>query len=113
MSETRAFILLYICWLCRRIPLLEAEYGFRVLPRYNNFMMSLTGRVAEKLGGASFEQLMKSEVFAPLGISPVFLHEQAPNYENIAVPYVRNDGKLQPVDRVFHRSQHIHCTCTC
>ena len=43
--------------------------AFRTAPVYGNMMVALAGRVAERVTGKSFENLLREEIFEPLGMT--------------------------------------------
>ena len=56
--------------------------AMRDMSVYNNIMYALAGRVAEELGGASWEQLVLQEILTPLGMNnTTFYHwrQQGPS----------------------------------
>jgi CubicO group peptidase (beta-lactamase class C family) len=54
--------------LIQRIKYMEPTYGVREKWQYNNFMFMVQGVVAEKLTHKSWEQNVKQQLFAPLGM---------------------------------------------
>ena len=48
---------------------IKPAYGFRAGYAYDNLLYVVAGEVAAAAGGASYEELMRREVFQPLGLS--------------------------------------------
>lgn len=47
---------------------MKSKNGFRGAAYYNNILYALAGHVAEVLGGATWEELVKRELLDPLGM---------------------------------------------
>ncbi len=54
--------------LVARLPYLPESKDFRTEFQYNNLMLLTAGYLAERVGGRSWEELVRSRVFAPLGM---------------------------------------------
>lgn len=74
----------------KRLRFLPVVSGFRDAFAYNNWMYTLAGRVAEVLGGASWEDLLLSRLLRPLNMteSRVFGYDTSVFANNFALPYV-------------------------
>ena len=55
---------------------------FRDRAVYNNIMYALAGLIAEKLGGATWEQLVTSRLLRPLGMNSTIFWKSGRNVEN-------------------------------
>ena len=73
---------------------LVPSHGFRSHYAYDNILYIVAGEVAAAAGGASYEELMEREVFAPLGLSRCraggFAREAV---GEVAQPHMRKDGR--------------------
>lgn len=78
----------------RHIPL---AYDFRAGYAYDNLLYVVAGEVAATVGGASYETLLRREVFAPLGLDGcrvgAFVLAEA---GSVAQPHARRDGRNVP-----------------
>jgi CubicO group peptidase (beta-lactamase class C family) len=75
----------------RRIRFLPLSNGFRNKAGYSNIGIFLAGMVAQRVGGAAFEDLMRQRLFAPLGMNrSSFLTGKLPAGENVAYPHLPN-----------------------
>ena len=73
---------------------MKAKYPMRTTPIYNNIMYALAGRVAEKLGASTWEDLVSEEILKPLGMNNTrFYHDRGDLKERYAVPYVHHNGQ--------------------
>lgn len=77
---------------------LELQYSFRSRYAYDNLLYVVAGEVAAAAGGLSYEELVRREVFAPLGMSRC----QAGAFRrdavgNVAQPHMSKDGQNVPV----------------
>lgn len=84
---------------------LEPEYGFRSGYAYDNLLYVVAGEVAAAAGGASFEELVRQEVFEPLGLDCIVGEWRSSDVGNVAQPHrrvgernvvVRADGEVVP-----------------
>ncbi|KAH3843705.1 hypothetical protein DPMN_117234, partial [Dreissena polymorpha] len=82
--------------LCKKISFLPAQRAFRDGTTYNNYMYMLLGQVAEKLGGDTWENLMTSRVFRPIGMtSSRILQEPFELFKgDVARPYMMINGQF-------------------
>jgi len=69
----------------------DAPPGRRVL--YSNVGFALAGRIAGEAAGVPFEDLVRAEVLAPLGLTHTTFAPSGPDVERLALPYTRTpDG---------------------
>jgi len=72
---------------------LKPQTSFRSGYAYDNLMYVVAGEVAAAAGGASYESLMRSEVFEPLGLSRCQVGQwRRDDVANVAQPHMRKDG---------------------
>jgi CubicO group peptidase (beta-lactamase class C family) len=74
----------------RHIP---PAYGFRAGYAYDNLLYVVAGEVAAAAGGASYESLVRSEVFGPLGLGNCRVGEFDRSGLSVAQPHYRDDGR--------------------
>ncbi|HEX6832333.1 MAG TPA: serine hydrolase domain-containing protein, partial [Rudaea sp.] len=73
---------------------LKPQIGFRSGYAYDNLLYVVAGEVAAAAGGASYEELVRREVFAPLGLSRCRVGEfRRDEVGNVAQPHMRKDGR--------------------
>lgn len=77
---------------------LKPVHSFRSRYDYDNLLYIVAGEVAAAAGGATYETLLRREVFAPLGMDGCRIggfarSEAAP----LAQPHARRDGRFVPV----------------
>ena len=73
---------------------LKPQHSFRSSYDYDNLMYIVAGEVAAAAGGASYDELVQREVFAPLGMSGCRVGEWTPLAGDLlAQPHVRRDGR--------------------
>ncbi|XP_059148723.1 protein flp-like [Physella acuta] len=90
--------------LLEKLHLLQTRYQFRVKYIYSNLMYGLVTRISEILGGKKWEELMKENLFQPLGMtSTTFSTEADFNRGDIVVPYAEIHSKLVQVNPEFSR----------
>ena len=73
---------------------IKPAYSFRSGYAYDNLLYVVAGEVAAAAGGASYEELVRREVFQPLGLSRCQVGEW--NHDtvgNIAQPHTRREGR--------------------
>ena len=72
------------------------QYPFRDRFSYTNFMYMVLGHVAEKMGGDTWENLVTSRLFKPIGMtrSSVIRKTTDVMAKGVARPYIYKDGKL-------------------
>lgn len=81
------------------LPRIEPAYSMRAGFVYQNLMYVAAGELAGELAGTSWEELVASRIFAPLGMErtrPNATPAQA--MPNVARPHARIDGALQPIE---------------
>ena len=71
---------------------LKPQTSFRSGYAYDNLLYVVAGEVGAAAGGASYEELMRREVFAPLGLSCRVGEFRRREVANIAQPHMRKDG---------------------
>ncbi|WP_430760620.1 serine hydrolase [Solilutibacter silvestris] len=77
---------------------LKPAYSFRSRYAYDNTLYIVAGEVAAKAGGASYETLLKREVFGPLGLQRCQIGAwNRDAVGNVAQPHARSDGRNVPV----------------
>src|SRR5690606_2508281 len=81
----------------RGLAFLAPGYGFRSGYAYDNLLYVVAGEVAAAAGAASYEELMRREVFEPLGLDCRVGSWRADEVANVAQPHVRHDGVNVPV----------------
>ncbi|HSC53521.1 MAG TPA: serine hydrolase [Phnomibacter sp.] len=83
--------------LIQRMQYLQPNAELRSVYQYNNFMFMAQGRVAEKINGKPWEQQVKEQLFAPLGMSNSSLTANGlKGNTNLAVPYtLEKDSSLK------------------
>jgi CubicO group peptidase (beta-lactamase class C family) len=88
-AKTRRDSLLHI------IRYFEPSAPLRQMWQYNNFMFLAQGVLAEKLSGKTWEQLIKEQLFTPLGMNASNTsmndHQKAPDF---SLGYREEDGKI-------------------
>ena len=73
---------------------LKPAYSFRSRYDYDNLLYIVAGEVAAAAGGASYEELLRREVFQPLGLQRCQVGEwQRDAVGNVAQPHMRKDGR--------------------
>jgi CubicO group peptidase (beta-lactamase class C family) len=73
---------------------LKPQHSFRSQYAYDNLLYVVAGEVAAAAGGASYEALVRREVFEPLGLSRCRVGEfNAREVGNIAQPHRRQEGR--------------------
>ena len=72
---------------------LQPKYGFRAGYAYDNLLYVVAGEVAAAVGGASYEELVRREVFEPLGLDCIVGQWQSSDVGNVAQPHRLVDGR--------------------
>ena len=73
---------------------IKPAYSFRSGYAYDNLLYVVAGEVAAAAGGASYEELMRREVFQPLGLSRCRVGAwNRGTVGNVAQPHTRSDGQ--------------------
>ncbi|KAK3599541.1 hypothetical protein CHS0354_006676 [Potamilus streckersoni] len=80
----------------RRLKFLPEIQPFRDTFVYNNMMYMLAGHVAEVLGGDTWENLVKTRLFQPIGMhnTTVLTNPSQISRGNTAKPYMKKEEKL-------------------
>ena len=89
--------------LCRTLKYHEPKYSFRTNFEYNNYMYVLAGHIAEKLTGESWEDLIESRIFRPLGMATSTFVSRIKNWNSLASSYTSVDDELRVVDKTLTR----------
>jgi CubicO group peptidase (beta-lactamase class C family) len=85
-SFTRADILAGLAYL-------KPGYGFRSGYAYDNLLYVVAGELAAVVGGASYEELVRREVFEPLGLDCRVGEWRRADVDNVAQPHMRVDDR--------------------
>ena len=73
---------------------IKPAYGFRAGYAYDNLLYVVAGQVAAAAGGASYEELVRRELFAPLHLDGCRVGEFAlADAGSVAQPHMRQDGR--------------------
>ena len=73
---------------------LKPRWSFRSRYAYDNTLYIVAGEVAAAAGGASYAELMRREVFAPLGLERCRVGEwNSAEAGNVARPHARREGR--------------------
>ncbi|WAR28017.1 GIGA6-like protein [Mya arenaria] len=83
--------------LCKRMRFLPEVIPFRDSFIYSNYMYMLLGHVTEKLGGDTWENLMKSRIFVPLGMKSTKVLKNTSDVlaSDMAHPYIYKDDSFE------------------
>ncbi|WAR28087.1 GIGA6-like protein [Mya arenaria] len=83
--------------LCKRMRYLPEQIPFRDSFIYNNYMYMLLGHVAEKLGGDTWENLVTSRIFIPLGMKSTKILNKTSDVlaSDMAHPYIYKDDLFE------------------
>ena len=76
---------------------IKPKYSFRAGYAYDNLLYVVAGEVAAAAGGASYEALVRREVFEPLGLDCKVGAWQRTENDNLAQPHDRADGRNRVV----------------
>ncbi len=77
---------------------LQPSYGFRAGYAYDNLLYVVAGEVAAAAGGKPYDQLVREQVFAPLGMGRCQVGGwQRDAVGNLAQPHMRVEGRNLPV----------------
>jgi len=78
---------------------IKPAYSFRSGYAYDNLLYVVAGEVAAAAGGASYEDLVRREVFEPLGLSRCRVGAwNRADVGNVAQPHMRKDGHNLPIN---------------
>lgn len=84
--------------LFNRLRYFEPSKGFRSTYQYNNLMFMTAGYLAGKIAGTTWEQLVRTKLFAPLGMkSSNFSVKDSQKSVNFSLPYSKRDDKITAV----------------
>ena len=73
---------------------IKPAYSFRAGYAYDNLLYVVAGEVAAAAGGATYEELVRREVFQPLGLSRCRVGAwNRDTVGNVARPHTRSDGR--------------------
>ena len=73
---------------------IKPAYGFRSGYAYDNLLYVVAGEVAAAAGGASYEDLVRRELFEPLGLTGCRVGEfRSADVASLAQPHARSDGR--------------------
>src|SRR5690606_2666190 len=72
---------------------IKPKYSFRAGYAYDNLLYVVAGEVAAAVGGASYEELMRSQVFEPLGLKCRVGAWKASADDDIAQPHGHANGR--------------------
>jgi CubicO group peptidase (beta-lactamase class C family) len=77
---------------------LKPVYSFRSRYAYDNLLYIVAGEVAAAAGGAPYEELVRREVFEPLGMGGCRVGDwRMAEFDNVAQPHRRDGGGNVPV----------------
>jgi CubicO group peptidase (beta-lactamase class C family) len=83
----------------RRVRLLDASYSLRSSFIYQNIMYAAAGAVVEAVSGQSWEQMMRTRIFEPLGMTgTIATAATLARQPNVAVPHDIVDGQLRVIE---------------
>ncbi|MEO7073321.1 MAG: serine hydrolase [Rhodanobacter sp.] len=83
----------------RGLAFIPPAYSFRAQYQYDNLLYVVAGEVAAAAGGASYETLMRREVFAPLGLDRCQVGAwNRDSVGNVATPHLREGDRNIPLD---------------
>lgn len=77
---------------------LKPQIAFRSGYAYDNLLYVVAGEVAAAAGGAPYEELLRREVFAPIGLSCRVGAWPRADTPNLAQPHMRKDGRNLVID---------------
>jgi CubicO group peptidase (beta-lactamase class C family) len=82
-----------------RVRLLEPSYSLRSSFIYQNVMYAAAGAVIEAVSGQSWEQMMRSRIFEPLGMNEsIATAATLAGQPNVAKPHHIIDGQLRVIE---------------
>ena len=81
-----------------RMRYLEPRADFRAIFQYNNFMIMTAGLLAGEVSGSSWEDVVRTRIFGPLGMNDSnFSVADSRKTEDHALPYEQRDDKVVEV----------------
>ncbi|QIL21767.1 serine hydrolase [Thermomonas sp. HDW16] len=84
----------------RGLKHIKPAYGFRSGYAYDNLLYVVAGQVAAAAGGASYEELVRRELFVPLGLDGCRVGEfRLADAGSVAQPHTREGGRNLPMRR--------------
>jgi CubicO group peptidase (beta-lactamase class C family) len=85
--------------LYERLQYLEPNEEFRAVWQYQNLMFMTAGYLAGQLAGTTWEQLVKTRIFEPLGMARSnFSVTESQRSDDFAYPYHESDGVVRQID---------------
>ncbi|XP_061172984.1 gigasin-6-like isoform X2 [Saccostrea echinata] len=92
----------------RRIPYLKSIHAFRTSFIYSNLNYALVTYISEKLGGKKWEDLIREELFQPLGMDSSNFVTTISDFSKVATGYENGPGsRIVPVQRSLSRKSSI------
>lgn len=86
--------------LVRRVRFLDQVRGFREGYGYNNLMYIVAGEVAAAAAGMSWDDLVETRIFAPLGMTRTTSRDSVvAARDNVSGSHIRSGGRAVAVDR--------------
>jgi CubicO group peptidase (beta-lactamase class C family) len=83
----------------RRVKLLEPSYSLRSSFIYQNVMYAAAGAVVEAASGKSWEEMIRTRIFEPLGMKEsIATAATLDRQPNVAVPHDMIDGHLRAIE---------------
>ena len=83
----------------RRVKLLDASYSLRSSFIYQNVMYAAAGAVVEAVSGQSWEQMMRTRLFEPLGMrASIATAATLARQPNVAMPHDIIDGEVRVIE---------------
>ena len=78
-----------------RMRHLEVNAGFRSIFQYNNYMFMTAGYLAGKVAGSTWEDLVRTRIFEPLGMTHSnFSMAESRKTPDVALPYGEREDKI-------------------
>ena len=84
---------------CRKLQFLAYDYDFRDRYRYQNIMYSIAELVAETLDGRSWKDIMREEIFQPLGMTSSSFVTDESSWPMMANGHYVDGGDLRRVQK--------------
>lgn len=82
-----------------RLPHLEPSRDFRTHWQYQNLMYMTAGYLAGKVAGTSWEEVVRTRIFAPLGMNTAsFSVDDMQQAADFALPYKEKDDQVVRID---------------
>jgi CubicO group peptidase (beta-lactamase class C family) len=82
-----------------RLQYLEPSRDFRTHWQYQNLMYMTAGYLAGKVAGTSWEDLVRSRIFQPLGMNTAnFSVDESQKQADFALPYQEKDGEVKRME---------------